>query len=75
MLSNNKLSFITNNVKRMQSLKKRLKLIQYFKSKIGPCGLLFLQETHSNTKVEQNRRKTFMVKLSFLTEKQILAVS
>ena len=52
MLSNNKLSFITNNVKGIQSLKKRLKLIQYFKSKIGSCGLLFLQETHSNSKVE-----------------------
>ena len=51
--SNNKLSFITNNVKGIQSLKKRLKLIQYFKSKIGSCGLLFLQETHSNSKVEQ----------------------
>ena len=43
MLSNNKLSFITNNVKGIQSLKKRLKLIQYFKSKIGSCGLLFKQ--------------------------------
>ena len=54
MLSNNKLSFITNNVKGIQSLKKRLKLIQYFKSKTGPFGLLFLQETRSNsgTKME-----------------------
>ena len=47
------LSFITNNVKRIQSSKKRLKLIQYFKDKIGSTGILFLQETHSNSKMEQ----------------------
>ena len=65
MLSNNKLSFITNNVKGIQSLKKRLKLIQYFKSKIGPCGLLFLQETHSNSKVEQKWKEDFHGKVFF----------
>ena len=45
------LSFITNNVKGIQSYKKRLKLIQYFKEKIGSTGVLFLQET--NCKVQQ----------------------
>ena len=40
-LPNNNLSFITNNVKRIQSLNKRLKLIRYFRIKIGPFGLLF----------------------------------
>ena len=64
MLPNNKLSFITNNVKEIQSLKKRLKLIQYFKSKIGPCGLLFLQETQSNSKVEQKWKEDFHGKVS-----------
>ena len=63
ILSNNKLSFITN--KGIQSLKKRLKLIQYFKSKIGPCGLLFLQETHSNSKVEQKWKEDFHGKVFF----------
>ena len=53
MFPNNSVSFITNNVKGMQSSKKRLKLIQYFKSKKGSNGVLFLQETHSNSKVEQ----------------------
>ena len=43
----------------MQPLKKRLKLIQYFKSKVGPCALLFLQETHSNSKVEPKRKEDF----------------
>ena len=46
MLSKKKLSFINYNVKGIQSLKKRLKPIQYFKSKIGLCGLLSIQETH-----------------------------
>ena len=52
MLPNNYLSFITNNATGMQSLKKRLKLIQHLESKIGLFVLLFLQETHSNSKVE-----------------------
>ena len=56
MFPNISLSFITNNVKDIiqQPYKKRLKLIQYFKEKIGSTGVLFLQETHSNNKVEQN---------------------
>ena len=45
MLPNNSLNFVTNNVKGIQSSKKRLKLIQYFKDKIGSTGVLFLQET------------------------------
>ena len=54
MLPNNSVSFITNNVKGMQSSKKRLKLMQYFKDKIGSNGVLFLQETHSD---QQSRTK------------------
>ena len=65
MLSNNKLSFITNNVKGIQSLKKRLKLIQYFKSKTVPCGLLLLQETHPSSKVEQKWKEDFCGKVFF----------
>ena len=65
MLPNNKLSFITNNVKGIQPLKRRLKLIQYFKNKIGSCGLLFLQETHSNSKVEQKWKEDFYGKVFF----------
>ena len=64
-LPNNKLSFITNNVKGVQSLKKRLKLIQYFKSRVGPCRLLFLQETHSNSKVEQKWEEDIHGKVFF----------
>ena len=73
-LPNNKLSFITNNVKGMQSLKKRLKLIQYFKRRVGPCGLLFYKKLIQTVKWNRNGRKTFMVKFSFLTEKQIFVL-
>ena len=43
MTSFDNLSFITNNVKGIQSMKKRLKLIEYFKSKITTHGTLFLK--------------------------------
>ena len=75
MLPKKSLSFITNNVKGIQSSEKRLKLIQYFKDKIWPTAVLFLQETHSNSKIKQNGKRTFNVKFSFLMEKQILVVS
>ena len=59
MLPNNSVTFITNNAKGMQSSEKRLKLMQYFKDKIGSNGVLFLQETHSESKVEQKWKKDF----------------
>ena len=49
----NSLSFITNNVKRIKSSKKRLKLIKHFKDKTGSTCVLFPQEFHSDRKVEQ----------------------
>ena len=59
MTSFDNLSFITNNVKRIQSIKKRLKLIGYFKSKITTHGILFLHETHSSSNDEQKWRDNF----------------
>ena len=52
MLPNNTLSFVTNSVKRIQSSKKRWKLIQYFKDKAWSTSVLFPQETHFDSKVE-----------------------
>ena len=43
----NKINFISNNAKGLQSTNKRLKLIKYFKDKIISNGFWFLQETHS----------------------------
>ena len=59
MTSFDNLSFITNNVKGIQSMKKRLKLIEYFKSKITTHGILFLQETHSSSDDQQKWRDNF----------------
>ena len=46
---NNQLNFnfLTNNVEGLQSSKKRIKMFEYFKSKTGHRGILFLQETYS----------------------------
>ena len=43
---NNYIQFISNNVKGLQSLKKRIKVFEYLKNYISIMGL-FLQETHS----------------------------
>ena len=59
MTSFDNLSFITNNVKGIQSLKKRLKLIEYFKSKITTHRILFLQKTHSSSDGERKWRDDF----------------
>ena len=44
---NDKLSFLSNNVKRIKASEKRLKLFEYFRNLSTPAGFLFLQETHS----------------------------
>ena len=35
-------NFLTNNVKGLQSSKKRVKIFEYFKNNIGHRGILFL---------------------------------
>ena len=46
-MTNAKVCFIANDVKGLQSSKKRLKFIEYLKNKLESNGVLFLQETHS----------------------------
>ena len=75
MLPNNSVSFSTNNINGMQSSKKRLKLMQYFKDKTGSTGVLFLQETYSDSKVEQKWKEDFKGPIFFLMESQILVAS
>ena len=65
MTSSNILTFLTNKVKGLQSSKKRIKLIEYFRSKLNHNGFLFLQETHSTIKNENKWVNDFM---SFLME-------
>ena len=59
MTSSNNLTLLTNNVKGLQSSKKRAKLIKYFRSKLNHNGFLFLQETHSTIKNENSRVNDF----------------
>ena len=65
MLPRKSLIFISKKVKGLQSSKKRLKLIQYFKDKIGSTGVLFLQETNSNSKIEQKWIEDFKGQVFF----------
>ena len=34
-------NFLTNNVKGLQSSKKRVKIFEYFRNKVAPKGILF----------------------------------
>ena len=69
MFPNISLSFITNIVKGTQSYKKRLKLMQYFKEKIGSTRVLFLQETNSSSKAEKNWKNDFNGNVFFSNRK------
>ena len=75
MLPNNSVSFIINNVKGMQSSKKRSKLMQYFKDRIGSTGVLFLGKLTLTAKLSKNGKKTLKVQFCFLMESQILVAS
>ena len=44
MTSSSNLTFLTNNVKGLQSSKKRIKLIKYFKSKLKHNEFLFYKK-------------------------------
>ena len=50
----------------MQSSKERLKQFEYFRSKLEPNGLLFLQETHSTIACRKKRNDEFEGDLLFL---------
>ena len=46
-------NFMLNNVKGLKLTKKRIKLFEYFKSKLAPSDVLFAQETRSTKEIEQ----------------------
>ena len=47
ILNTSNFNFLSNNVKGLQSSKKRLTFFEFFKNMLSPKGILFLQETHS----------------------------
>ena len=70
-MSNNKLSFLSNNVEGIKASEKRLKIFEYFRNLSTPEGFLFLQETHSSVDLEKNGTKIFKDNCFFHTVKQI----
>ena len=49
----NNLSFISNNVKGIQAISKRIKIFEYLKNCVTSNGSIFLQERHSSDKDEK----------------------
>ena len=58
-------NFLSNNVKGLQSSKKRLKLFNFLKNKIGPKGILLLQGTHSSVETEKKWTDDFKDKICY----------
>ena len=58
-------NFLLNNVNGLQLSKKRLQMFEYFKTKIDPKGILFLQETHSSIEIEKKWNDEFNGQLFF----------
>ena len=56
---------ISNNVKGLQSNKKRLNIINYLKGKGASNNIMFLQETHSTSKDEHIWKDDFQGDLFF----------
>ena len=48
---------ISNNVKSIESIKKKIKFFEYLKKAIASCGFIFLQETHSTIHDENMQRR------------------
>ena len=49
----NNLSFISNNVKCIQAVSKRIKIFEYLKNYVTSNGFIFFLETHSSVKDEK----------------------
>ena len=65
MIANKSFKLISNNVKGLQSTKKRLKLIESLNRSLLPSGILFLQETHSTATDEVEWKDDFKSQLYF----------
>ena len=59
------LNFLCSDVKGLQTSKKCLKLVKYFKDKIFPNGISFLQETHSKNESKIKTKDKFDSNLYF----------
>ena len=59
------ITFISNNVKGIQTSQKRMKLFEYLRSYIVTNGFVFLQETHSTIRDEKKLENEFKGRLFF----------
>ena len=73
-MANSNVCFVTNNVKGLQSSKKRLKLFEYLKKKLESNGVLFLQETHSISNNESAWADDFKTQVFFSMVRSTLVV-
>ena len=73
-MNSENLKFISNNVKGIQELEKRIKIFEYLKDSISPNGFIFVQETHSSVDDEKSWCDELNDNYTFLTEKLIQAV-
>ena len=64
-------NFLTENVEGLLSSKKRVKMFEHFKNKIGHRGILFSQETHSSIDTEKQWNDEFKGQLYFSHRKAI----
>ena len=64
-MNDNKLRFISNNVKGIQANDKRIKLFEYLRKYVIPNGFVFLQETHSTENDEKQWEDEFKGQLFF----------
>ena len=62
---NNYIQFVSNNVKGLQSLEKRIKVFEYLKNCISNNGFMFLQKTHSTVYDEKRWQDALKGKLFF----------
>ena len=59
------IKFLSSNIRGLQCKRKRLKVTEYLKDKIGSNGILFLQETHSTEKNEISWKNDFNGQMFF----------
>ena len=64
-MKDNVITFISNNVKGIQTSQKRMKLFEYLKSYVTTNGFVFLQETHLSIRDGKKWEDEFRGKLFF----------
>ena len=52
-MNDNVITFVSNNVKRIETSQKKMKLFEYLMSYVVTNGLVFLQETHLTIRDEK----------------------